>query len=175
MTYRPTLSPESDSAVGPIPIPTPINATPSADAQEEEHTADGLYPTKTTTTSKTAAAATAATAKIPFSDPLRFAAAVPSLFSSQDVMRGEGGVLREVEEGTISMIRYLAPQLELELYPGLVTRGGSKERLGGWDGGRINDDGGGDGNINAMARHQNRVAYKEDNKLRPGDGGGASQ
>ena len=40
-----------------------------------------------------------------------------------------------------------------------------------WDGGGINDDGGGDGKVDAMARHQNRVAYKEENTLYPGDGG----
>ena len=58
-------------------------------------------------------------------------------------------------------------------------RGGSEERPGGWDGGGVNDDGGGngdgDGNTHAMARHQKRVAYKEDNTLLPGDGGSDAQ
>ena len=94
-------------------------------------------------------------------------------------MRGEGDGLMDVEEGTRSLIRYLAPQLELESEPGPVTRGGSAERPGGWDRGGLNDYGGGDGNdngdVNAMARQQKRVTYKEENILRPGDGGSAAQ
>ena len=63
--------------------------------------------------------------------------------------------------------------------PGAGDEGGSTERPGGLDGGGLNDyrggDGGGDGNTNAMASHQKRVAYKEENALRPGDGGCATQ
>ena len=86
-------------------------------------------------------------------------------------MRGKGGVLRDVEAGTRSLIRYLALQLELKLDPGPATRWGSEKRPGGWDGGGLNYDGGGDGdgNANDMARYQNRVACKEDNTLLPGD------
>ena len=76
-------------------------------------------------------------------------------------MRGKGGVLRDVETGVRYLIRYLAPQLELESDPGPATRGGLAERPGGWDGGGLNDDEGsdGDGDADAMARHQKRVAY----------------
>ena len=72
-------------------------------------------------------------------------------------------MLRDMEAVTISLIRYRAPQLELELDPWPTTRGGSVERPGLWDGGGINDDGGGggdsDGNANVMARHHKQVAY----------------
>ena len=80
-------------------------------------------------------------------------------------MRGERGVLRDVEAGTRSLILYLASQLELELDPGSATRGGSAERPGGWDGVGINYDGGGDGdgdgdgNAYVMAKHQKQVSY----------------
>ena len=87
-------------------------------------------------------------------------------------MRGERDVLRHVEAETISLIRYLVVQLELESDPGMSTMGGSAGRLGGWDGDGLNDDGGGD--ADAMARHQKRVTYKEENTLRPGDGGSAA-
>ena len=36
-------------------------------------------------------------------------------------------------------------------------------------------DGDGNGDVNAMSRHQKRVTYKEENTLRPGDGGSAAQ
>ena len=99
-TSRPALAPESDSAVGPLPLPAPTTATPSVDKQEKEHTPEGLSLTMTMKTSTTvAAAAAAATAKIPFSVPLRFVAAVPPLLLSEDLMRGEGCVLRDVEAG----------------------------------------------------------------------------
>ena len=99
MTSCPALALESDSAIGPVPLLALTTATPSV---------EGLFPTTNTTTLTTAAsaasAASAATAKIPFSVPLHFAAAVPSLLFSEDVMRGEGGVLRDMEAGTISLI-----------------------------------------------------------------------
>ena len=61
----------------------------------------------------------------------------------------------------------------------MATRGRLDERLGGLYGGVLNDDGGGDGygngNTNAMAGHQKRVAYKEDNIICPGDGGIAAK
>ena len=95
------LSLERNTAVGPVPLTAPNTATPSV---------KGLYPTTTTlTTTDTTAAA--ATSKIPFSVPLRFAAAVSPLLSSKDVMRGEEDVLRDVEVGTRSLIRYLSPKL----------------------------------------------------------------
>ena len=92
-------------------------------------------------------------------------------------MRGERDVPRDVEAGTIYLIQCLVPQLELESDLRMATRGGLAERPGEWDGGRLNDDGGGDGNgaDDAMARHQKRVAYEEVNSLRPGDGGSAAQ
>ena len=45
--------------------------------------------------------------------------------------------------------------MELESYPGPATKGGSAEQPGGWDRGGLNDDGGGDGDVdaNTMARH----------------------
>ena len=96
-TSLPALAPKSDSAVVPVPLPVPTTTTPSTDAQEEEHTAEGLSPNKTTTTSNTvAAAAVATTSEIPFSVPLSFAAPPPPLLFSEDVMRGKGGVLRDV-------------------------------------------------------------------------------
>ena len=128
--------------------------------------------------STTASPATAAaTAKVPLSVPFRFVAAVPHLLSSDDVMRGKGGVLRDLNAGTRPPIGYLAPQLELKSDLGPATRGGSVERPGGWDGGGLNDDGGGNGNsdADAMSRQQNPVADKKDNILRPGDGSSAAQ
>ena len=82
-------------------------------------------------------------------------------------------MLRDLEAGTRPLIRYLAPHLEIELQLEPATRGGSVERPGGQDRGGLNDDGGGDvdGDADNMARHQKWVAYKKDNKLRPGDGG----
>ena len=133
---HPTFALESDSAIGPVPLPAPTTATPSADSQEEEHTSEGLSPTMTTTTSTTVDAAAAATAEITFS---------VTLLSYEDLMRAKEGMLRDVEAGTSSLIQYLAPQLELELDPGLATRGWSAERTRGWDGGGLNDDKGGHG------------------------------
>ena len=52
----------------------------------------------------TTAAAVAITAKILFSIPLRFAEAPPPLLYFEDVMRGKGDVLRDVEAGNISLI-----------------------------------------------------------------------
>ena len=51
------------------------------------------------------------------------------------------------------------------------------ERLGGWDGGRLHDDrgGNGDGDANAISRHQKRFEYTEENTLHPGDGGSDAQ
>ena len=47
------------------------------------------------------------------------------------------------------------------------------EQPGGLGGGGINNDrgGDGDGDVDAMARHQKRVVYEEENTLRPFDGG----
>ena len=86
-------------------------------------------------------------------------------------------VLRDVDVGTRSLIRYLAPQLELESYLGPAMMGMLAERPGGWDGGSQNDDGGGNGdcNANAMDKYQNWVAYEEDNTLRPCDEESAAQ
>ena len=85
-------------------------------------------------------------------------------------------MLIDVDMGTISLVPYQAPQLELESDLGPLTRGGAAERPGGWDRGGLNDNEGGDGNVdsNAMARHQNRVAYKEENKILLGDGESAA-
>ena len=44
----------------------------------------------------------------------------PPLLSSEDAMRREGDVMRDMEAGTISLIQYLATQLVLELDPGLA-------------------------------------------------------
>ena len=41
-------------------------------------------------------------------------------------MRGEGGVLRDVEEGTRYLIQYLGLQLELESEPGRKRGGGRR-------------------------------------------------
>ena len=90
--------------------------------------------------------------------------AVLTLLSSEDVIRGIGDVLRNVEAGTRSLIRYLAPQLELESDLVMENSGGLAERPKGWNRGRLNDDGGGDGdcddNANAIIRRQKRVAYE---------------
>ena len=88
----------------------------------------------------------------------------PPLLYSKDVLRGEGVVLGYLDTGTRSLISYLAPQLELESDLGPEMRGGGgAEWTEGWDRGRLNNDGGVDGDVDAdaMSRHQKQVAYKD--------------
>ena len=63
-----------------------------------------------------------AAAEIPFSVHRRFVVAVPPLLSSEDVMRGKGKVLRDVEEGTRYLIQYQTGR-------GPQRGGGLEERL----------------------------------------------
>ena len=53
----------------------------------------------------------------------------PPFLSFDNVMRDKGCVLRYMEAGNISLIRYMALQLELELEPESAT-------MGDWRGGR---------------------------------------